>query len=437
MRYTKEMQEMQKSREYPVAYKILNSMLKKEEPDIDALSYIHSDDIAKDIAGDIKTFCSDPHFRPGKLREHNPDAPTIFTQMRDYVNRDEDFKAMDGYFKSQVDRTESIDSLVKEIDSVIGKNIKNKFGPYSEYVTKITASAIHHQLARKCGISAICHWTGDAGLVYYAEQTGNIPKHKNPYFRITVAYMHDFIEDLSTRILHPDGHPYGLYRTDELARDYLPPEENIIKNVFLLTNIYSQLLKHAFYQIVDKEGKVFTEDGLKGFLEKHLSQDSGSTPSMRKIHSNILDLMEGRISSGLKGRMLLESLKWETYEFYVRRICLKSQSRGDDTAVIVKFGDQNYNIMGKDDLSYDDQEKLFLKSWMWSSEVYKTAINLPHIDNFVMELLEDALCHSEYHILKGLMNTQAPRLFYESAFKKIKRLSPIFYTDKRINHTDK
>jgi hypothetical protein len=436
MRYTKEMMEVQKSSEYQAAYSVFSSMLKKEHPNINTLSYLYGSNIAKDIKDDILEFYTDPDFKPGVLREHVHNAPMIFTVMRNHVDNDDDFKAMDKYFKWQIKRTESVDFLVKEIESEIGKNIRNKFGPYSEYVIKDSAIAIHHRLQRKCGISSVCHWTGNAGLVHFLESTKNIPKHPDPYFRITVAFMHDFVEDLSTKILHADRTPYGLYRTEELARDYLPPNDGIIKDVKLLTNIYSQLLKHAFYMIVDKQEKVFTQERFKAFLDKYFSNgsnDSDEHSSTHKIHHNMLDLINSKDYSGLSGRALLEDLHWDTYEYYVRRLCVKSRASGDDTPIIVKFGDQKYNLMGKDALSYDNQEKLILKSWMWPSEVYRNDIKLPHIDNFVMELLEDALCYAEYHVVKDLLNTQAPRLFYESAFQRIMILSPIFYKDRRIH----
>ncbi|MGV8141682.1 MAG: hypothetical protein ACP5NW_04560 [Candidatus Woesearchaeota archaeon] len=433
MRFTKEMIEVQKSPEYKAAYRIFVSILKKEEPDINALSYLYGRDVADYIKFDILDFYTDQGFKPGILRMHEPGAPTILSDMRKLVDHDDDFRAMDGYFKWQIKRTESIDYLTKEVISNVGRHIDNKFGQYSENVINACALTMYHKEKRKCGISSLCHYVGDAGTVYYLENTDNIPRHEDPFFRATVAFFHDFIEDFSTKIRHHDGMPYGLYRTDELARDYLPQNDNIIKDVKLLTNIYSQMLKHAFYTIVEKQEKVFTQERFRTFLEDYISKNPDSGSSTYKIHHNMLDLISSKDYPGISGKKLLEEIHWDTYEYYVRRLCVKSKATGDDTPIIVKFGDQNYNFLGKDALSDDDQEKLILKSWMWPSEVYRNDIKMPHIDNFVMELLEDSLCYSEYHVVKNLINLEAPRLFYESAFQKIMKLSPIFYKDRRIH----
>jgi hypothetical protein len=412
---------------YSAARQVLDDILNKRKPNFELLCFLYDENIAKDVMNAILNFYDDPDFRIGVLRQHDVDAPTILSDMRKLVDEDKDFRAMDLYFALQVSRTETVDVLTKEITSKIGDNIHNKFGPYSPYIIRAAALAMHHQLRRKCGISAICHWVGVAGLMYFLQKTDNIPKYSDPYYGTTVAFLHDFNEDLPRLVLHNDGTSYGLYRTEEFGNYYLPPNELLRKDLSILTNLNSDLPKYA-YDYFKNQGKTFTVDRFKDFLSDYLKIDTNPKSLMYKVHNHILELMSKKDYGNLQGKDLLNAISWDSYESYVSRIWKKSKS-----AVIIKCCDQSYNFTGKDPLSDQDLMKILLKMWLWASELYGSAINLSYINNFIRELLEDALCYSEYYILKDLMRMEAILPFYASAFQKIKKLSPVLYTDKRIN----
>jgi hypothetical protein len=426
MRFTQEMISQQNSPRYTAAHQILNDILHKRKPSMDALVFLYGEHIAKSVMHTILKFYDDKDFDAGILRKHQTNAPTILSDMRKLVDDDADFRAMDEYFSLQVSRTEDIDSLVAEITSEIGDNILNKFGKYTPYVIKTAALAMHYRLKRKCNISVICHWVGVAGLMHFLQATGNVPKHEDSCYMTTVAFLHDFKEDLPRSVLHDDGVPYGFYRTEEFGRDYLPHTELMVKDLNVLANLYGNLSKYA-YDFFKKQGKTFTIDRFKDFLEDYIKNDVNQKSLMYKVHEHILVLLARRDYSDLQGKDLLNALSWDFYESYVNRLLDKS-----NTAIMVKCCDQSYNFVGKDPLSDQDLMKALLKMWLWASDLYGRAFGLKYFDNFVVELLEDALCYSEYYILKDLMRTEAIIPFYASAFQKIKVLSPIFYTDKKL-----
>jgi len=430
MRYTPEMIAQQNSPRYVAAHQILNDILHKRKPSMNVLISLYGEHVAKDVMVTIIKFYADKDFDSGILRKHNPVAPTILSDMRKLMDNDSDFRAMDVYFSQQVSRTESVENLIKEITSEIGNNIHNKFGPYSPYIIKTAALAMHYRLKRKCNISIICHWTGVSGLMYFLQHTGNIPKHENnedAYYMTAIAFLHDFQEDLPGSVLHSDSLPYGFYRTEEFGYDYLPHNELLVKDLNVLNNLYGNLSKYA-YNLFKKQGKTFTVDRFKKFLKEYIKSDTNPKSLMYKVHEHILDLISGKDYGELYGKDLLNAISWDFYESYIKRILDKSM-----TATIIKCCDQSYNFVGKDPLSDQELMKTLLKMWLLASNLYERALNLPYLDNFVMELLEDTLCYAEYYLLKDLMRTEAIIPFYASAFQKIKVLSPIFYTDKRLS----
>jgi hypothetical protein len=383
------------------------------------------------------TFYSNPKFVTGNVRSNVKGAPTILSDMRKLVDDDDDFLEIETYISPQISRTESIDTLIKEINSEIGVNIRNKFGRYTPYVIQETALAIHHQLKRKCNISRVAHWVGSSGLTWYLQATGFIPPHPNPDFRPMVTFSHDFKEDLPRVALDKYGNVYGLYRTEEFGRDYLPQEKDLIGNTSVLTNLYTEITKYA-YESLRSQKVVFTQDTFSEYLKDYMRSetnrnDADNTLSMSKIHDNLLKFMAKKNYSNLSGRDLLDAISWGTYDYYATRIVNKSIKYNDDTSVIAKDCDLSYNFMGKDILSDVDLTQNLLKLWIFPSAVYASKMNLPHTNAFVEELLEDALCYSQYYVIKDFMKTEANILFNTSKFNKIIDLAPIFYKDITIN----
>ena len=433
MRYTDDMIKQKELPRYPAARQLLDDILRKRQPNFDLLKYLYGEVAAKTIAESIAAFYSDPDFVSGKIREHDWNAPTLLSNVRQNVDGDDDFSKMEGYLAPQVKRVETIDNLVKEIRSKIGSNILNKFGPYyKEYVIKETALAIHHQSKRKCGISKVSHWMGTAGLMYYLQKNGHIPEYSDSFFRIFVAFSHDFKEDLPRLVLHKDNQPYGLYRTEEFGLDYLPKNPVLIGNINTLTNLYTEVTKYS-YELLKSKGSAFTQEKFKKFLTDYMLEEKDTDSSMYKIHRNLSNFMSEKDYGNISGQKLLDTIAWDTYEFYVNRIWKKSIKYKDYTPIITKFCDQSYNFMGKDILSEEDLTQNLNKLWLYASAVYSAAINLPQTDAFVRELLEDALCYSEYYILKDFMKKEANVLFNASKFNTIVTLSPVLYTDIRLN----
>ncbi len=429
MRQTQDMLNWINSPRYIAASKIFNDILHKRTPDHEVLVFLHGEKVAKNVAKSILRFYNDPEFMAGTLREHDLEAPTLLSDMRKMIDSDDDFCAIDEYFCSQIKRTENVNFLIAEIDSEVGINFRNKFGPYASYAIHASALAIYHQLRRKSDVSSVSHWTGTAGIMHFLQATNNIPNHSDPYFRIIVAFLHDFNEDLPRLVLHKDGKPYGLHRISELNDDILPKNELIIRDLNILTNLYSEMGKHAYF-LFKKNGMLFTVDAFKKFLKDSMIKEEGHS-SLYHIYNTLYHLVSKNSYHSLSGQELLNCISWDSYNFYVNNIIIQSLKHHDDTPMVVKFCDQNYNFIGKEVVSSSDLIKNLLKVWLWASQVDSSPEGFEHTKDFLRELLEDDLCYCEYYIIRDMIRRESVLAYYAAAFQKIKRLSPILYTDKR------
>jgi hypothetical protein len=432
MRQTQDMLNWISSPRYIAAKKIFDDILHKRTPNHETLVFLHGEKVAKNVAKSIMRFYNDSEFMSGTLREHDLEAPTLLSDMRKMIDSDDDFCAIDEYFCSQIKRNEDIDFLVDEIDSEVGEHFRNKFGPYALYAIKASALAVHHQLRRKSDVSSVSHWTGTAGIMHFLQATGNIPKHSDPYFRIIVAFLHDFNEDLPRLALHKDGKPYGFHRIAELNNDVLPKNELVIRDLNILTNLYSEMAKHVYF-LFKKDGILFTVEGFQKFLIESMVKEKRSNPTLCAVYETLYTLVAENENSynTLSGQELLNGISWDSYNFYVNNIISESLKYHDDTPMIVKFCDQNYNFIGKEVVSASDLIKNLLKVWLWASQVDSSPEGFEHTRDFLRELLEDDLCYCEYYIIRDMIRRESVLAYYAAAFQKIKRLSPVLYIDKR------
>jgi len=430
MRQTQDMMNWINSPRYIAAKQIFDDILHKRIPNHELLVFLHGEKVAKNVSKSITRFYKDPEFVAGTLREHDLDAPTLLSDMRGLIDSDDDFCAIDEYFCSQAKRIEDVDMLISEIDFEIGVHFRNKFGPYASYAIKASALAVHHQLRRKSDVSSVSHWTGTAGIMHFLQATNNIPSNPDPYFRIIVAFLHDFNEDLPRLVLHRDGKPYGLHRIVELTADVLPKNELVIRDLNILTNLYSEMTKHVYY-LFKNDGIVFTVERFKEFLKESMIKEKEINQFLYTVYRTLYKLVSENSYGMISGQELLNCISWDSYNFYVNNIINESLKYHDDTPMIVKFCDQNYNFIGKEVVSASDLIKNLLKVWLWASQVDSSPEGFEHMRSFLRELLEDDLCYCEYYITRDLIRRESVLAYYAAAFQKIKRLSPVLYTDKR------
>lgn len=416
---------------YKAAKVVFDDILHKRSPHFDSLVALHGEKIAKTVEKSILRFYDDPQFIPGVVRVHDSHAPTILSDMRRLIDNDEDFRSIDGYFVSQTSRSEDLNVLISEIESEVGENFRRKFGPYASHAIKASALAMKHHLKRKSDVSAISHWTGAAGIMFFLQKNNFIKAYSDEYFRVIVAFLHDFNEDLPRKVLHSDGKTYGLYRTEEFGRDYLPNNDLIIRDVNILTNLYSEMTKHAF-EVFMKKGQAFTHEGFKTFLKESMDKEKEYNQPMYIVHKTLFELVVDNDYGDLTGKDLLSAISWDSYKFYINKIISESEKIDDDTPIIAKFCDQNYNFIGKEILAGPDLMRNLLKVWLWASEVNKDSKISVHMKSFVRELLEDDLCYAEYYIVRDLMRRESILTYYAGAYEKIKKLMPIIYTDREI-----
>ncbi|MGV8086826.1 MAG: hypothetical protein ACP5N1_04295 [Candidatus Woesearchaeota archaeon] len=416
------------SARFDAARQIFDDILNKRPPNDKLLVFLHGEKIAKIISKAILRFYSNPKFVTGTIRKHDVTAPTTLSHMRKLIDNDEDFSAIDEYFSSQIDRSENINVIIDEITTQVGVNFKNKFGPYANHAINAAALAVTNQLRRKSDISTLCHWNGAAGIMHFLQATNNISEYSNPYLRTIVTFLHDFEEDLPRLIMHKDGRAYGLSRSVEFGNDYLPNDPIVIRDVNILTNLYNEIAKSAYY-VLKNEGKIFTVNNFITYLKNLMVKEEFTNNSMYLLYVDLYTLISEKSYGDLAGKDLLSTIAWDSYKFYINKIIVESVKYDDDTPIITKFCDQTYNFIGKEALSDPDMMKTLLKVTLWASKVYDHESNFKYAKDFARELLEDALCYSEYYVIRDFMRREAVVPFYFSAFQKIQRLSPIFYTD--------
>jgi hypothetical protein len=431
MRNTQDMITIKSSPRYHAAKIIFDDILAKRKPNSNALVELHGEQIAKTVEKSILRFYDDSQFICGEIRLHDSRAPKILSDMRKFIDDDEDFRAIDEYFVSQVSRKEDLDVLIKEIESNIGINFRNKFGSYAPNAVMAAALAMRYHLKRKSDVSAVSHWSGAAGIMYFLQKEGHIKPYSDEYFRVIVAFLHDFNEDLPRKVIHSDGRTYGLYRTEEFGLNHLPNNGLIIRDVEILTNLYSEMAKHAF-EVFMKKGLAFTYDSFKSFLQELIANHNDYNKTMYEVHKTLFDLVSHNNYGELTGKDLLSAISWDSYKFYINKIISESEKFNDDTPIIAKFCDQNYNFIGKEILAGPDLMRNLLKVWLWATEVNKNPEISIHMRSFVRELLEDDLCYAEYYIVRDLMRRESILTYYAGAYEKIKKLLPILYTDKNI-----
>jgi hypothetical protein len=191
------------------------------------------------------------------------------------------------------------------------------------------------------------------------------------------------------------------------------------------------MAKHSF-DVFMKKGQAFTYDGFKEFLKILMESERGTNHAMYDVHKTLYALVSSRDYGTLVGRDLLSAISWDSYTFYIQKIISESEKFDDDTPIIAKFCDQNYNFIGKEILAGPDLIKNLLKVCLWATEVEKNPDIAPHMKGFVRELLEDSLCYAEYYIVRDLMRRESILTYYAGAYEKIKKLMPVLYTDKTV-----
>ena len=188
------------------------------------------------------------------------------------------------------------------------------------------------------------------------------------------------------------------------------------------------MTKHVYY-LFKKNRILFTVEGFKKFLRKSMSKEKGTNSPLYNIYETLYKLVSTNQYGVISDQELLNHVSWDSYNFYVNNIISESLKYNDDTPIVVKFCDQNYNFIGKEVVSASDLIKNLLKVWLWASQVESSPHGFDHTRNFLRELLEDDLSYCEYYIVRDLIRRESVLAYYAAAFQKIKKLSPVLFTD--------
>ncbi|GEM_PF-1686151 len=449
MRYTIDMVALQTSPEtkerYRHAENLLEHILAKKFPHMEDLYFLYGD-LAPDMNQAILLSYTNPSFKPGRVRVVDDNAPTLLSDMQILSDKDHDFKKLYSYFAPQIDRDElkrfgqeeGYQIIRKEVESAVGQNIRNIYGPYADSVINTSSLALLYKLNRKANISMVTHWLGVSGIIYCLQREGHITvDEENRYFLPTAGFHHDGDEEFPHIVKDVDGMPYGIVGTPRFEQKYISEDRNLILLMRLVTNIYSSVLKQAYKQITNAK-ESFTPESLKDFLKEDVTETDTKTYWMPKVKRKILMALEDGSYEDMKDQQLFSAVNWAMSKRYQRRIvskCEEEQFKGakHPRGLYLKYSDLGYNFIGRDGLSDEDVIKNLLKVWFMTSATKASSIHDPLIDKFSQEMINDIAVYSRFTIIKDLMSPQASTLFYYSTFNsKILKLQPILYTDRSI-----
>lgn len=383
---------------YLPASEILNSILKREIPDMADLITLFGE-LTPNIVYNLEKHYEAFPVKTVNIRKHTT-CPSVIADARERLATDQNYSAL----HSKI--------LANEIPGI--DEITPVYGEYSETVQTITALYKTYRLKRKCEIPAAAHPSRVGGLVH----TLGFDSPGSHRF-CTIAFLHDCIEDLTRFRKGTHFDHYGLNGLEVFINDYIP--EELQANVRLLTNHYSLILNYLNYLLGLSDIQVN-----KSNLLAHLKELSTFEWSIKEKVVKLCDLLE----SNELAEPVLANAKWLCYkELYIREMADDALAMSDFRTFEIKAIDLTDNAQGSGALSMTERMRNIIKLGIWASQGYRLHTNWSPINNFIEELFEYALNYSEDLVIKDLLQLDSKQDFFASALFKIEELKSIFYTD--------
>jgi len=400
MRYNINIQHLQKDQKYPDAISFLSSIIKGDLPSKTILANLYGAELVEIVYSFIKNFLQDKSYSKRTPRLHQS-APSEIDEQRTALETNSNFQAIQSkLLYNQLPDEGSFEPL---------------YGEYSAAIRKVFGLFIQLGLIRLCGISATAHYNRVAGAVW-----GLKMDNENIHKYTAVAGLHDAIEDLLNILKDKKGRVYGIHRYDEFVEDFIPKE--LQEHVKLLTNNYDLILGHINQQFI-KTDRSMTKKNLLNAIEVQHRRNSGELGlHFEKMHELLYN-------SDIK-EDIYKNAKWRCYEnLYIHDMAISTKEMNDYRTFQIKAVDLLDNAHGRDSLSMEGRIRNIIKLGIWASQGYNLQSDWLPLNDFVMEVYEEALVHAEHLVIKDLFEPQSQQDFLVSALIKFEKLSPIFYSD--------
>lgn len=340
-------------------------------------------------------------FNPGNVRAHLDFVPQEIAHTRKNLEYNFAFQAIQS------------DLLLNKIPN--SDDLEVIYGGYAETVRFAFSIFLKEAVKRKCGISSTAHHNRVGSLVNELGLNG-----ASGFKYSAIGALHDVIEDLLT-VYRDDKGRFGLERIYEFLDIFIPKE--LQEGTSLLTNYYDLILSHIIYSIKKKE-KPITKDALLNELDyltksphKYVNESAG------KMHKLLLDKDLSHAPA--------DYIKWMCYKnLFIKDMAVYTIQVNDFRTFQIKAIDLSDNAHGAKALSTEGRIRNICKLSFWANEGFELRANWMPLNNYIMELLDDALFYAETLVVADLVEEVSSLDFLTSAVVKIKKLEGIFYTNR-------
>src|SRR3989344_589000 len=229
MRFSSEIVGLRQQPRFRQAQDVFDSLLKGEMPDEKTLKRLYGPSHKK-IMELAENFLNTEKRTP---KPHDPNAPCRISQARIRMANDKTYQ--------------HIQHNLLNFSIPDEKYLKKFFGQYSRIVQESYKLFLEAKKVRKSGISMTCHHNRVACTFH---ELGRDDPQVRWY--VTIAALHDFIEDLMYSLKDEDGKTYIIEHYEAFVGRFIPAD--LQEPVKLLTNHYDMIIKYVDYHL-DKQGK--------------------------------------------------------------------------------------------------------------------------------------------------------------------------------------
>ncbi|MFA5797059.1 MAG: hypothetical protein WC916_03435 [Candidatus Woesearchaeota archaeon] len=384
---------------YPYAKSLLEDLLRHKEPSREVLKELYPSLV--DIAlRNIILFYADPKFTPGEqLRQHPKEK---YTELYDAS------VAIESHPAVQAIESDLINRMLPEIDTLQGMYRAGAVDAYAflKFFVNRAAKRGWSRDNRECGIPEVTHYQAVANTVFALGFDGDNPR---PYKTLT-ALMHDGVE----------GGVARLEEWNQFIKKYIPKE--IRKSVLALTNKYNFIALDRDHHLKDKGLRFDKENFINSLYNIDFKQVPWVETEVQKLREYIKDVEDVQDFKAF--------IKYHTYDaLYLEDMYNDAVATNDFSVLDIKEIDIWRNSEGKEALNMAKRIGNTNKQIFLVDKVKRVAGKWAPLDRHNAENEEDALSFSEDTTIAYLIHSNAQQRFKGSAFEKIRRLAPVFYTD--------
>ena len=391
---------------YTFAEKFLEAIVNKQMPSRYIVNKLYGPDMSRIVSDVLNTFLVYYSTDFGKPRKHF-DSPSEIISKR--LELEDDIQHY------------NLHSRITCFDLPSIKILEPYYGEYSQAVQKHLEQCFKLLLLRKCGISIAAHHNRVGAIVRKLRLDND-----EPCKYVTIAVLHDTIEELLNYSVDERNSKYGLMRYQDFIDQYIP--ENIVTEICLITNHYDLILAHIKNDFHSGD-LAFNKPNLIKELDNLIKCNiSGLHPYFEKLIYLVQDIQ--------LGNDLYNSLKWICYQNYIREMAEAAIRTNNYRIYIVKAVDLLDNCHGSDALDLRGKIRNILKLGIWAKQGYELSTTHSVVNNCVMEIYEEALDYSEFIILKYLLEEESRLDCLAAALSNILKLKSILFTDKSLSTSE-